>query len=444
MRRNTMSLGQPTEPGAASMASVARATEHVAVGAGLPNLKQAVLIASIPVGAMLAIHEIAMLLLSIRYWGNDFSQYWSGATGIAAGHSPYSWLNAERALTAQDFHYPPPLALILAPFASLLAPDAATMLWAALGVCCLILSVRLIADTTAGSPGDSRTALRAACVLLVPAATWAIGMGQLAPELLLLTLAGTRATQRARPAMASALLGLAACIKAFPLVLGGYFLVHGPRRALLGLGMVGLTGLLASWLVLGWTALEMYLTRVIPSQRGWFTWEYNMSITGVFTRWLWHPATGQPTDASALLAQAAIGVCSLVVIVTTFIAVRRCPPTGAGVPIAFSLLTVAMLLLSPINGNYNLILLALPLTMICTHHAYLARSSRLAFYLALCLISLPVEYCTLGLPSTCALLNGPVLGELLLWLVLVRLAWNQRPSPRTGEPAAARQYAATR
>jgi hypothetical protein len=161
-----------------------------------------------------------------------------------------------------------------------------------------------------------------------------------------------------------------------------------------------------------------------------------MSVTGLFTRWLWAPQADQPSAVAHALAQGAILASSMILIALTLYAVRRLAPTERSVPIAFSLLIVAMLLLSPINGNYNLVLLALPLTVIGAYHARLPHGSRLTFYLAVGLISLPVEYCTLGLPSVCALLNGPVLGQLLLWLVLLRLSWDLAPTTPASQPAA--------
>src|SRR4051794_37499186 len=97
------------------------------VGATLPGVlatgrpqRAVAAIAVILYSLLLVAHECVMLSESARYWANDFGQYWSGAQSLAAGHGPYAWLAENRPLTAQDYHYPPLLAMLLAPATTVL------------------------------------------------------------------------------------------------------------------------------------------------------------------------------------------------------------------------------------------------------------------------------------------------------------------------------------
>jgi hypothetical protein len=123
---------------------------------------------------------------------------------------------------------------------------------------------------------------------------------------------------------------------------------------------------------------------------------------------------------------------------------------------AFGLTVVAMLLVSPINGQYNLVIAVVPLAVTIAHvQAAWPRRLRWLLLVAL-LLSLPVEFCDLALLRDACLdpsggvpvkelpwrqgwgnllISGPFFGLLALWALLFRLSVEPRPgagSPRDG------------
>src|SRR5207249_1934749 len=114
----------------------------------------------------------------------------------------------------------------------------------------------------------------------------AVGYGQLSPQLSLLVAGAFAALGVRRAGWAGTLVGAAACLKSFPVLLGGYLLLRRQWYAGLTACLMGLLLLATTVLALGWEAHWAYVTGVIPAQRYWFANVSNLSITGFFTRLL--------------------------------------------------------------------------------------------------------------------------------------------------------------
>jgi hypothetical protein len=376
-----------------------------------------------------------MLSESARYWANDFGQYWSGAQRLAAGYSPYAWVAESRPLTAHDYHYPPLLAILLAPASTMLNASTAITLWAIIGMLSLLGGVWLsYRGLRVHSPRAARAVLFAAAVVL-PAATWAVGLGQLSPELLVLTAGLFAALQAGHPRLAGSLLAVGGLLKAFPFVLllylWGYQQWPAFRAAVVGAALLGL----ACLIVLG-SDLAAYLTTVLPAQRAWLAWLYNQSLAGLIARLAIGPMGDPPTLTISPGTLLVIGLTSLSVVAQTGYAVRRAARYEGRGAVAFALCVVTMLLVSPINGNYNGALLLVPLAVLFLQLPQLGLVDRALGYGALALFSLPVEYCGNGLPRLCQALEAPVLGMLLLYALFVRRClaeeWRGEASRRQG------------
>jgi hypothetical protein len=259
--------------------------------------------------------------------------------------------------------------------------------------------------------------------------------------LLTLVTAGTYAAVLARrQGLAGGLVAIGADLKSFPALLGGYLLLRRQWRAALAALGAGLALLLVSLLTLGWAAHWTYLTGVIPAQRRWFGMPLNVSLTGLFTRLFSDSGFGTPVVNAPVLAQAAIVLTSTALLAASAYAVWRARADRGGEAAAFGLAIVAMLLLSPINGQYNLVIALVPLAIAAAavQRAW-PRHLRWLLLIAL-LLSLPVEPCDLaplrdvcvgpaglasGLPWRAGwgtlLITGPFWGLLALWGLLWRL-----------------------
>lgn len=369
-------------------------------------------------GLLVGLHEVVMLMLTEMYWGNDFGQYWAGANSIAVGRNPYYWLADGPPSHVFSYVYPPLLAFLLAPLTRLLDFETAHLLWLGFSVLCLAGGVAVVWRLTAVLGERLNAPVLLAAVLLLPSATWALGVGQVSPQLLLLTMGAYAALRRRGQGTAGVLIAVGAGIKSFPVLLGGYFLLRRQWRAC-GAALVGGGLLLVLTVVaLGWNLHWTYLTQVVPSQRWWFTWQYNMSFTGFFARLAADPPP-MLVGLDAPFEPIAVALCTVVVLAGSAYAIWRAPADELGARTAYALAILGAMLVSPINGNYNLLLLLLPLSLAIGASMASPVGARIGLGLVVGLLSLPVELCGEGLEWTCVMLNGPLLGQLLLWGWLV-------------------------
>jgi Glycosyltransferase family 87 len=356
---------------------------------------------------------------------DDFTAYWNGAVGVAAGRSPYSWLaeHPEAAEPRQDYVYPPLLAVLLAPLTHVLDYPSARWGWLAFSGLCLTLGWAL-AWRASGLARHWRSALSWLPFLaLLPWATIALGLGQVSPQLVLLVAAALTALESHRPRAAGVLFASAASLKAFPGLLGGYLLLRrqwSAGLAALGAGVLGLGGTL---LALGWEPHWAYLTEV-PSAQHWMLGRlFNYSLVGVFTRLFIPTAFASPVMPSAALGQATIVTSILAVLAATGYVAWRAPRDSAGEELAYALVVAAMLLLAPINGPYNLVIAMVPLAAATARVQATCGRHRGWLVAILILLFSPLG---LGLDPPLAgwatfVHAAPVFGLLGLWVLLVRL-----------------------
>jgi len=361
--------------------------------------------------------------------GDDFTPYWNGATAVAAGRSPYGWLDENRPLTPRDFHYPPILAVLLSPLPRVMDYPTARWAWLGFSVACLVASVVLIWRASGLRLRDPRVLAVAPAFALVPPLTLALGIGQLSPQLLLVVAGAYAMLGVHRAALAGGFVALGAYLKTFPGLLAGYFVLRRDWRAfaaavLSGVLLVGLTSL-----VLGWQPHWTYLTRVVPTQGIWVGGPFNVSIAGVVTRLLIENPFSTPIVDTGRVGQAVIGLLTALVLAVSAYAAWRAPAGKRGNDAAFALVVTTSLLVSPINGNYNLIILILPLLVAAAWIQEAWPRHLRWLLLAALLLGMPVEYYDLwpvepmpwrlgwGNLLTC----GPFFGLVTLWALLVKL-----------------------
>ncbi len=361
--------------------------------------------------------------------GDDFTPYWNGASAVAAGQTPYAWLDENRPLGLRDFHYPPILAVLLAPVPRLMDYPTARWGWLGFSILCLVASVLLIWRTSGLRLHDPTALAVAPAFALVPPLTLALGIGQLSPQLLLVMAGAYAALGARRDGLAGGLVALGAYLKTFPGLLAGYFLLRRDWRALAASVLGGLLLLTLTLLALGWEPHRTYLTRVVPTQSIWIGGPFNVSIAGVLTRLLIANPFTTPIVDSGRIGQAVIVVVTLLVLAVTASATWRAPAGRRGENTAFALVVTTSLLVSPINGNYNLIILILPLLAAAARVQEAWPRHLRWLLLAALLLGLPVEYYDIWpidpMPWRIGwgnlLTSGPFFGLLTLWALMVRL-----------------------
>ena len=417
------------------------------------------LLGAVALGILLILEQATMLrffaLEASRGWPytgllSDFFTWWNTASSVAAGRSPYEWLvekpQGPEAFDPYVYPYPPLIALLLAPLTQVLDYPTARLAWLAFSVLCLVLSVTLVWRTTGLRIRDPLAVV--CCLALLPSATWALYLGQLSPQLLLVTTGAFAALGARRSATAGAFVALGACLKSFPALLGGYFLLRRQWRGCLAAIVVGLILVALSLLVLGWEPHWTYLTKVVPTQRRWwFGLPSDVSITGFFTHLLvdspFNDPFTTPVVAAETLAQLAIALSVAVLLATSGYAIWHARSDREGEANAYALAVVATLLVAPINANYNLVIALVPLTVAATRvQAAWPRHLRW-FLLAVVLMSLPVfpfqlwpvveyfppvaGYLPLSQRGWGNLLaSGPFFGQVVLWALLLRLCLEPR------------------
>jgi hypothetical protein len=378
--------------------------------------------------AMSATRVVAMVTAGLAD-GDDFAMYWGGASSIAAGHSPYAWLAENRPLDLQDYHYPPLLALFLAPFTGFLAYTAARWAWLEYSLLSLATSAILIWRASGLRATGAPALALAPFAALLPWTTTALGVGQLSPQLLLLTVGAYAALAARRPATAGGLIACAAYLKSFPALLGGYLLLRRQWHAALGALATGLALVALSLVVLGWEPHWTYLARVVPLQTLWVGGSFNVSLSGFLTRLLLPNAFTTPVVDAGAWGQAVIALSDIAVLAVSAYAVWRARADRAGEASAYALAVVVTLLVSPINGQYNLVIAALPLAVAAARvQADWPRHLRWLLVAGL-LLSCPVELYDLfpmdPMPWRLGwgnlLTSGPFFGLLALWGLLLRL-----------------------
>ncbi|NJL34528.1 MAG: DUF2029 domain-containing protein [Chloroflexaceae bacterium] len=154
-------------------------------------------------------------------------------------------------------------------------------------------------------------------------------------------------------------MALATAIKLYPGWLGVYHLLRQQYRIVASAVGVGVGLLVLPVLVHGVTPYvdfvrEMFSGRLYPH-----TAEFNISVTGFFQRLLTVHRYGIAIAVQPMLANILIGGCSLALVVLCLVT-RTSDTREPERLLGYSLWICVMLLLSPVNGYYNLVVVLLP------------------------------------------------------------------------------------
>jgi len=373
---------------------------------------------------------------------DDFTVYWDAAKEVAAGRTPYGWI--ENGTPKGSYLYPPFLALALAPVTRLVEFTTARWGWYLFSALCLGLGILISARTSRLSlRGRPVLALAPCGIALLPPAILTLATGQVAPQVLLAFAGAYHGICFKGPIVSGFSIAAGAYLKSFPGLLAGYLLLRRRWTALVSTILFGAAFVTFSVVLLGWDPHWMYLTAAIPLQNSLFAAPFNVSITGLLTRILVENAftvpfiSIGPTTATLLIA-----LVTGFILVLTAQAIWRASPRDEDA--AFGLAVVTALLASPINGYYNLVICVIPLAILARRaQDEWPRHFRWLLVTAL-LLAMPIELHDLlpadypwwrdGLGNL--LTSGPLFGLLALWVALMRICCRAESGPVASRQAA--------
>lgn len=285
---------------------------------------------------------------------DDSVQYWQAARNLLALGDPYATTPSIGELAA--FPNPPLLAYLFIPLAAL-ERLRMQQLWFLINSAALLGLVWLALRQFAPARAARYWGVVLLAVASAPPTTAGLFLGQLA---VLLALAGTASFVLARRHdwVAGSLLALASAIKLYPALLGIYFLQRGPRRTLAAaIGAGAIFGAIPI-VVSGIAPYQRYIDKVLLGGFYPYAAEFNVSLAGLWARLFTINGYVEPIGDLPLLARG-------LTLVTSLLVLGVCLATPAssdrlGQQIAFSAWMCGMLLLTPLNGFYNLVALVVP------------------------------------------------------------------------------------
>lgn len=386
----------------------------------------------------------------------DIAQDVAAARLFAAGVSPYGPVIREmhsRVVPVpvnETFPYfpHPPFSLVVSWLFAYVSFQTAALVWFSFSLALLFLLAALLAENLAEQDGTTGRNVRIRAVVILfalllawPPVLYNLEKGQWTILLAVLVALGWRALSRGRWRQAGAWIGLAASVKVFPVLLGGYLLLRARR----GVVWFGLVGLLATGLPLLWIGIEAFPAFIRQSQLNLPYWETFPSVTlslhGALARLMiggqWaRPAVYAPTVVRCLELIATVGLLWLAIRAT--MRANRDNRSDAETSGPFAAWVALLPVLNPQSLGHNGVLLALPLVL--TARTLLRHDRtwlKAAWAVALPLVSIPRQTLWRLAPAPIdpwegiALIALPMWGALLLFTVAVAVSFQR---PRWDEP----------
>lgn len=307
---------------------------------------------------------VAFLLLTmqvLRDEADDAAQYLQAAQNVLSSGDPYA--TTPGTPTAPPNPNPPLLAYLLTPLAGLPRPTF-RLLWFGMNVIWLLLllwfSLQLIAEPRIHSlwgvvVGGALTFFPVLMCLMV---------GQLGIFLALLGVLSFWLAERQRHTAAGAVLALGAAIKLYPGFLGLFYLRYGPRRVVWWAAAWGLLLLAIPLLIGGLLPYQNYVQRVLLGGFYPYASDFNVSLTGLFSRLFTVNGVFEAVAPLPTLARWLSVIANLAVVI--FCVSLPAQRDAFGRLIVFAAWICGMQLITPLNGYYNLPALILPFLVILT------------------------------------------------------------------------------
>ncbi len=311
-------------------------------------------------GLAVALTLIWIVLIGATLTPNvdDFKQYWqAGRNFLTQGDIYTTTPEPGQPITAPSFPYPPLLAYLLLPLA-LLPLVTALRIWFVLNLLMLALLLIICIRVSRSVLARRYWGVVALAMVLAPPTRLSLQLGQVSILLTLLMVGGfALAPQRSR--IAGGLLAIAGMIKLYPAFIGLFYIRHGPRLvawwALGSASLIGIVGLALH----GIQPYQAYVRKVLLGGFYPYAAEFNISLVGFWQRLLVPSTYAIALFNAPALAWVLAAGCSLIVLAGC-IWVKRGASGQEAQLLRFCVYLCGMLLISPVNGIYNLIALLLP------------------------------------------------------------------------------------
>ncbi|MGH7925476.1 MAG: glycosyltransferase family 87 protein [Candidatus Binatus sp.] len=354
----------------------------------------------------------------------DFSNYYESAWALRHDIDPYSALLTPIGVqlgleTGGLLHASetPPFLLCFEPL-TLMRPRPAFWLWIAINFSALGTAMYLLLAHRPGLSGRAAWLL-AGLILMSAPVSQNLYWGQSQLIVLALMVGAMRAMERERDGTAGVLIALAGLLRAYPLLLVGYFAVRRKWRA-----VAFATAGIAAGAFVTVAALGISQTLSFIHGASWLTDNYlitrvdNLSLAPFVSRTFW-ALTGTAPGSHDWTRRAAVAVADLLVFGLTIRATpadtnqRDCDPDWR----IYSLWIAASIVLSPVAWHHYLVLLTIPFVQMVASAAQ-GRSSSRAIWMAalsyvLCAVSLRAFNRFLIPPPTAFQLDFPWLARVL-------------------------------
>jgi hypothetical protein len=401
--------------------------------------------ALINTGALvLALCWYILIGLTLTPGEDDFGIYRQGALGLVASGDPYMPVADPHAVgvdgrggevAANRFIYPPLLAQLLRPFA-LIDERTGQLIWFLLNGAALAGLIALCIWLSRSELAARYWGLVALGTLIAPPTRICLQLGQTGILLALLMVAGL-ALARRLPAASGLALALASLIKLYPAFLGLFYALRRPRSVLWWTIGCGLGVLLVS-MAGGPETYLSYAQRLLAGSYHPYGGEFNTALYGVWTR-LFVPnhfgvgVADLPNLARALMVAGATVVVALCM---------RAGTSSADELVAslqFGVWLCGMMMVTPLNGVYNLTLLLFPLlTLLRYLELHPDRRVRTWLVLGTALVCIPPLWSTWWPALDTAVRTGwgqlfvtpPLYGLLVYFGLCYRIARRLRASAR--------------
>jgi hypothetical protein len=340
---------------------------------------------------------------------------------------------------AQTYPYfpHPPFSLIVSLFSAYVPVRTAALIWFALSLALVFLLAALLAesatDQSAGEAGpvsQRRVLGFFGLLLLWPPVLYNLEKGQWSLLLAVLIALGWRSLVRGREREGGGLIGMAASVKVFPVLLGGYLLMRS-RRAFGWFLIAGAVSTAVPLIWIGWAAFPAF---VRESQHNLPNWEAFPSVMYSLHGALARLFVGGPWARPAMYAPALVRwievPATLALFILAIAATWRAPRDyrSAGARASFAAWCVLLAVINPQSMGHNGLFLALPFVLTARLLVLDGRRwPKLAWSAALVLTSIPRQtlwpvMAPVGPVEGIAVIALPMWGALVLFAVAVACA----------------------
>jgi hypothetical protein len=313
----------------------------------------------------------------------DFKQDYWAAKHLLWGNSIYS------DKTAQNNH-PPFNAVLFTPLA-LLTYKASIFAWSLLSIIFYFWAGIIVIRTL-----QIRLKTEWSLILVASALAWYpfqihIALGQLSLLITICIIGAWSSLIKHKDLTAGLLIGVAALIKLFPIMIIGFLILSKRGKAAWTALLVFLCGILLTWTLVGQDDFLNYFLAVAPNNgREYATFPINASLSAAAGRTFLAGHWVSPMIHSPALATIAYLAAASLVLLFTGIYVLKTRQQAQGVDTGLAMTCVGMLLVSPITWEHSFSILLLPFGLLL--QAILTRprrSIKLLFWAAVALTSLP-------------------------------------------------------